>query len=88
MASRISQMRNGMLNSPQQYNIEGVRALMQQYKNNPDSQAMVSSLLLQNPQLGQISSMLKNGNSLEGIARSMAQQKGIDIDQLISQLME
>lgn len=89
MASRISQMRNVApmsQNNQPQYNIDGVRALMQQYKNNPDPQSMITNLLQQNPQLGAISGMLRNGNSLEGIARQMAQTRGIDISQLINQL--
>jgi hypothetical protein len=48
-------------------------ALAQALQNNPNSAALAN--------------MLHNGgNNLEGIARQMAAQKGIDINQLIRQL--
>lgn len=43
-------------------------------------------MLQNNPNTAAISSMLKNGGNLENIARQMAATKGIDINQLISQL--
>ena len=83
-------MRNAMpQQTPQQpldASIERTKAIMQQFKgmNNPEQAIM--GLLQQNPQLGSIASMVRNGNSLENIARSMAQSRGIDINQLINQL--
>lgn len=59
---------------------------MQQFKGMNNPEAAIMGLLQQNPQLSQVASMVRNGNSLEGIARQMAQEKGIDINQLISQL--
>lgn len=59
---------------------------MQQIQNSPNQQAMLAQLLQNNPNTAAIANMLNNGNSLEGIARSMAQAKGIDIMQLIKQL--
>ena len=38
----------------------------------PNREAMINNLLQSNPQLGIISTMLRNGNNLEGIARQMA----------------
>lgn len=44
------------------------------------------ALLQQNPQLGQLSSLLRQGNSLEGIAKNMAQMSGYDINEIINGL--
>jgi len=95
MASRISQMRNGMQPtmhqpSPQQQglnqSIEQVRGLMQQVKNAQNPQAMLAQLLQNNPNVPAIANMLRNNGSLESIARQMAQAQNIDINQLINQL--
>lgn len=59
---------------------------MAQVKNAQDPQAMLAQLLQNNPNTAAISSMLKGGGSLESIARQMAQQRGVDINQLIKQL--
>ena len=96
MASRISQMRNAALQPQQQQrqlsqeqlneSIARTRATMQQCRmmNNPEAAMM--ALLQQNPQLGQLSSLLRQGNSLEGIAKNMAQMGGYDINEIINQL--
>ena len=75
--------------SQQQLNesIERTRALMQQMQNIPNKETIITNLLQQNPQLGFLSNMLRNGNNLEGIANNMAQVQGININQLIQQLM-
>ena len=64
--------------------INQTKALMQQMRNAGSPQAMINNLIENNPQL----SMLAQGRhgNWEGVARSMAQQRGIDINQLISQL--
>ena len=49
----------------------------------PNKEAIIMNLLQQNPQLGFLSNMLRNGNNLENIANNMAQVQGIDINQLI-----
>ena len=59
---------------------------MQQIKNAPDSQAMLAQILQNNPNTAMIAAMLQNGNGLEGIARSMAQNKGVNINNLINRL--
>ena len=92
MASRISQMRNGALppqQMPQQSlsdSIEHTRALMQQMQSLKNPETIIMNVLQQNPQLGFLSGMLRNGNSLEGIANQIAQAKGYDINQVINQL--
>ena len=57
---------------------------MVQTAQNP--QAALAQILQNNPNTAAISGMLKNGGNLESIARQMAATKGIDINQLISQL--
>ena len=57
---------------------------MVQMAQNP--QAELANLIRNNPNSAAISNMLQNGNSLEQIALNMAQQNGIDINNLINQL--
>ena len=94
MASRISQMRNGM-QTPQQpayqqqvssQTIENTKRLMAMVKSAPNPQQALAQMLQTNPNTAMISNLLKGGDSLETIARQMAQQRGIDINQLINQL--
>ena len=59
---------------------------MAQVKNAPNQQAMLAQLLQNNPNTAAISNMIRNGNSLEGIARQMAQACGADINDIISRL--
>ena len=85
-------MRNGMQpyqQAPVQSlneSIERTKALMNQMKGMPNQEAMISNLLKQNPQLGFLAGMIRNGNSLEGIAKQMAQAGGYDLDQIINGL--
>lgn len=75
--------------SQQQLNdsIERTRALMQQMQGMSNKEAVIMNLLQSNPQLGLITNLLRNGNNLEGIANSMAQTNGININELIQKLM-
>ena len=96
MASRISQMRNGLQPYPQtpqhqsqqalNESIERARAAMEQFKNVENKEAVIMQLLQQNPQLGGIANLLRNGQSLESIAKSMAQMGGYDINEIIKGL--
>ena len=95
MASRISQMRNAMpqtMRQPSQSqtqlneSIERTKALMQQMHGMPNQEAVITTLLQNNPQLQSLIPLLRNGNNLEGIARQMAQMGGFDINQIINQL--
>ena len=76
------QTQQGQLNQ----SVEQVRALMNQIKNAQNPQAMLAQALQNNPNTTTIATMLKDNNNLENIAKQMAQAKGIDIMQLISQL--
>ena len=66
--------------------IARTRAAMEQFKNAPNKEAVIMEILQKNPQLGGIANLLRNGSSLEGIARSMAQAGGYDINQIIKGL--
>ena len=59
---------------------------MQQVKYSQNPQAMLAQLLQNNPNTAAIAGMLKNNGNLEQVARQMAQERGIDINQLIRQL--
>ena len=66
--------------------IERTKALMQQMHGMPNQEAVITTLLQNNPQLQSLIPLLRNGNNLEGIARQMAQMGGFDINQIINQL--
>ena len=96
MASRISQMRNGLQPYPQtpqaqqqsalNESIERTRAMMQQVQAAQNPEAMLAQILQNNPNTAAIANMMKGGGSLETIARQMASASNIDINQLIKQL--
>ena len=95
MASRISQMRNGMAAAPQPQQqppqasnqmIEQMRRMMWMVKGAKNPQVGLTQLLQNNPNTAAISQMLRGGNDLESIARQMAQQRGIEIDEVINQI--
>ena len=66
--------------------IERTKALMKQYEGMQDNESIIMNLLQNNPQFGAIANMVRNGQSLEGIAKSMAQVGGYDINKIIKQL--
>lgn len=59
---------------------------MQQVKSAQNPQAVLAQILQNNPNTAIIANALHNGTSLESLARSIAQQRGINIDELIRQL--
>ena len=84
MPSRISQMRNGQM--PQQTSqplneqyMAQLRGIMNAARNSGNSRAFLQNLFGDNPQIAQL---ISNPN-LEGIARSMAAQKGADINNVL-----
>ena len=86
-------MRNGIQQpqlqpSQQQLNesIDRTRALMQQMRGMGNQEVLIANLLQTNPQLKAIVPLLRNGNSLEGIAKTMAMNGGYDLNQIINQL--
>lgn len=58
---------------------------MNQVKLAKNPQAMLAQIIQNNPNSATIANMLKT-NSLEEIARGLAAQQGVDINQLIKQL--
>lgn len=59
---------------------------MQQVKGAQNPQAALAQIISNNPNAAIIAQMLKN-NSIEGIAKNLASQYGIDINQLLNKLM-
>ena len=66
--------------------IAQARRMMQTIQNASNPQVALSNFIQNNPYSAAIASMLRNGGSLEGIAKNMAQQYGIDINDLINQI--
>ena len=62
------------------------RQMMQMIQNASNPQAELSKFIQNNPNSAAIASMLKSGANLETIAKNMAQQYGIDINDLINQI--
>ena len=59
---------------------------MNQYKTIHDPQLILNNLLQQRPELQSVLAIQQKGASLQQIAEIMAQQKGIDLNNLIQQL--
>jgi len=60
---------------------------MRQVQNSPNKEAMLMNLLQQNPNLQKISSLLKMGNgNLQQAAQILAEQKGVNLNNLIQEL--
>lgn len=59
---------------------------MAQMKGTSDKEAILTQFLEHNPNTAFIANALKSGTGLEALARNMAQQRGIDINDLIKQL--
>ena len=71
----------------QQLPIQQVKGMMQQLKNASNPQQVLMSMIQENPQFAQITQMMKSAGGLEPLARQMAQQKGINLDNLIQELI-
>ena len=69
------------MNNPQ---MQQIKNLMHQMQNTPNPQAALQQLVMNNPYLSNIIN-LSNGN-LEQAARSLASQRGIDINVLLQEL--
>ena len=61
--------------------------MMRQIQNSQNPQAALQNMLMQNPNIAQISQLLKfNGGSLQQVAQYIANQRGIDLNVLIREL--
>ena len=82
----LTQINNPRSNNSNSQNysqqIQQIKNLMQEIKMSSNPQLIIKNLLNQNPSL----QLLLKGGSLQQIAQQMAQQRGIDLNQLIQQL--
>lgn len=68
-------------------NLQPIKELMNRFKNASNPETELQSMMESNPNIQAVLNLAKGrGVSLEQIARIMAQQKGIDINNLLSQL--
>lgn len=87
-------MRNGNATMPRQIqqpqnnmNLQPIKNLMSQFKLAQNQQAMIQGLINQSPEIAQIFQLAKGNNvSLQQVAQVMAQQRGINLDQLVQEL--
>ena len=79
---------------PQQNNtqldqsINNARNIMQQFQTAQNPQQMMMNILQNNPQFAQIASIAARNGNLEQVARQLAQQKGVDINDIINRLTQ
>lgn len=67
--------------------MQQIKNLMHQMQSMPNSSAALQNLVAQNPMLQNVLKLSRTKNvSLQQIAQMMAQQKGVDINQLIKEL--
>ena len=59
---------------------------MRQMRASGDAQTYLQNYLMQNPNVSQISNLLKSNGNLRQVAQMMAQQQGIDLNALIQEL--
>ena len=69
--------------------IEKVRGMMQSLQMASNKEAMLKQMIQNNPQFAQIAAMMKmNPNGLEGVAKQMARQNGINLSELMNKLSQ
>lgn len=95
MPNLINQMRNGTPMPQQQSGwtpqldqaTAQARMMMQQLQMASNKEAMLKQMIQNNPQFAQIAAMMKmNPNGLEGVARQMARDNGINLSELMNKL--
>ena len=59
---------------------------MQKIKMASDREAALAQMIQNNPNSAALAQMIRGGNSLESIAKSLAQQANVDINDVIRQL--
>ena len=84
----VNSRRSNVNNNPQTNSqIQQVKNLMYQIKNSQNPQMMLQNIIMQNPNMqGILSLMRANNASPQQIAQLLAQQKGIDLNSLIKEL--
>ena len=67
--------------------VQQAKRWLHQVQNSGNSQQALQQLLMQNPNVSNIWSLLKsNGGSLESVARIIAQQRGFNLNEVIQEL--
>ena len=65
------------------------RMMMQQLQMASNKEAVLKNMISNNPQFAQIAAMMKmNPNGLEGVAKQMARQNGINLSELMNKLSQ
>lgn len=80
-----SSQRNISNNPTQSLNLEPIKSLMRSMRMSSNPQWLLQQYLLQNPQLRSLINV-RDMNSLQSVAETMATQRGIDLNNLIQQL--
>ena len=82
----VNNQRNNvsLVNNPQ---IKQLKAAMSQVQSCPNPQAMLQNIISQNPNLSAIINMARGkGMSMEQLGRMLAQQRGVNYDELLDAL--
>ena len=82
----VNNQRNNvsLANNPQ---IQQLKAAMSQVQSCPNPQAMLQNIISQNPNLSAIINMARGrGMSMEQLGRMLAQQRGVNYDELLDAL--
>ena len=67
--------------------IQQVKGLMQQMQSSQNPQAFVANMVAQNPNLQKIFQLARMSNGgLRGVAQFMAQQKGVNLNDVVNLL--
>ena len=84
-------MRNAVPQKPQpqlSQSIESVRTIMHSLRNVPNAQQVLMQALQNNPNMQPIVNLLNSNGNWENLAKQMAQQQGIDPNNLIYELLK
>ena len=84
-------MRNAVPQQPQpqlSQSIEYVRNIMHSLRNVPNAQQVLMQALQNNPNMQPIVNLLNSNGNWENLAKQMAQQQGIDPNNLIYELLK
>ena len=84
--SQINSQRNNAQNNQQFQISPQIKNLMNSIQFAPNSQLALQQLINQSPIVQNIMKLNRNGTSLQSIAQIIAQQKGINLNDVIQQL--
>jgi len=69
-------------------NMQQLRNMYQSIAHSANPMQMIQQMIAKNPKFAQINNLFRQGQTPEGIFRSMAKQRGIDPDEFIRQLQD